>query len=477
MLSGSHRALPTLRHAPSEHPGGAAPALPLPSRGERGFTLAELAVSLLVLVEVILGALMIFDFNSKLANVQTQVTDMQQSLRAAQLELVKYTRMAGRGGLTAYTPSRTYPLGGAVEVRDNVGVGGLGAPSTSVAAGFANSPVAVTGTDILIVRGVINNSLYQIDWSNGSAYGVFNTGGTNVTNSAPQTATTGVIHVCDTSPANISQSTAPLAAAITSGFPEALILTSQVSDSAFAVVELNPGGSLTTSTACTAKGLTGVTLAFNVTGDQYATAYRTLSSVTASAPLTPNQNLPILLTKVAMLGVLEEYRYYVRSDHAVPGLATSEALPRLSRARVYPGTELPYAGDATNLQVDVADNILDLQVALGIDKDGDGVIVDNSNTTDEWLYNAAGDVANDAAWLTVAGSVPVQATRLLNVRISTLAKTARRDPMYTAPQVTQIEDNVYNTSPPQNDPLNPNTIRNSMFRRRLLQTIVGPRNL
>ena len=59
------------------------PVTPRP-RSSRGFTLVELLISLAVMTIVILAALMIFDFNSRLARVQTQVSDMQQALRAGE---------------------------------------------------------------------------------------------------------------------------------------------------------------------------------------------------------------------------------------------------------------------------------------------------------------------------------------------------------------------------------------------------------
>ncbi len=38
-----------------------------------------------------------------------------------------------------------------------------------------------------------------------------------------------------------------------------------------------------------------------------------------------------------------------------------------------------------------ADGIEDLQVALGIDSDGNGMLDDDGSTTDEWIYNNSGD--------------------------------------------------------------------------------------
>src|SRR4051812_12639253 len=87
------------------------------SGGQGGFTLIEVTVSLIVTVIVLLGVLALFDFSNKLTRVQTNISDMQQSLRVAQSDSVRLIRMAGRGGLPVGNP----PDGFAVSVRNNVG--------------------------------------------------------------------------------------------------------------------------------------------------------------------------------------------------------------------------------------------------------------------------------------------------------------------------------------------------------------------
>src|SRR5215207_11467932 len=93
------------------HPGCHDPGNP-GDPGEAGFSLIEMLVTLVVTALLVVGILGVFDFNNKVAHVQTQVSDMQQSLRVAQYEMVRYVRMAGRGGV---------PSDRAVELRNNVG--------------------------------------------------------------------------------------------------------------------------------------------------------------------------------------------------------------------------------------------------------------------------------------------------------------------------------------------------------------------
>jgi hypothetical protein len=42
-------------------------------------------------------------------------------------------------------------------------------------------------------------------------------------------------------------------------------------------------------------------------------------------------------------------------------------MPELVRARLYPNTNVAYDRDPANLAEVIADNVLDLQVALGVD--------------------------------------------------------------------------------------------------------------
>jgi type II secretory pathway pseudopilin PulG len=430
-------------------PGTATP----PSAGrERGFTLIEVVVATLITIEVILAALALFDFHNRLARVQGQITDMQQSLRVAQYEMVKLTREAGRGGLPAVVQMGTF---GAVGVRDNVT-----AANDQVAIGYSGSPKAVDGTDILIVRGAFSQPIFTLDPSGPGKLTL--TGG----NGTPATATGGTVIVCAFTPTNIAQDLTPLSSAVsaaaTAGQVEPLILVSPTYDSIYAVVELDPANSVLNGAqpGCPAPG-TGVLIAFKITGDANAQSFQQLGAVTGTVGLPP------LMKTAGTLGILEEYRYYIRQD-ATPN-ALGDPVRHLSRARMYPGTETPYYNDPTNLQVDVADNAFDLQIALGVDNNLDGLITEGGTgsppsqlpptTTDEWIYNVAGDTP-----------FPVAAP-LREVRISTLVGTGNPDPQYQGPKLTQVEDHTYVATD------FPNTFHGRTYRHRLLTTVVGLRNL
>jgi Tfp pilus assembly protein FimT len=441
-------------------PRGFRPALVLQpgrrrTRGERGFTIIEMTVTLFITAEVILAGLALFDFHNKLARVQTQITDMQQSLRVAQYDMVRLTRMAGRGNFPAIVTSSAGTSWGAVSVRNNVG----GAISDQIAIGYAGSPLAVDGSDILTLRGVFSTPMFTVNNVNAASF--------TISPSSPATATTGTMVVCAYSstgvPQNISVLISLINAENTAGQTDALIITSPRASTAYAVVELNPATSVvnTNQAACTTPAWVttapvpnGIVLGFTITGDTLAQSFQALSNTSS------NVGLPAAMTSVAWVGVLEEWRYYVRQDYVVPGNTASDPAPHLSRARMYPGTEIPYQNNAANLQNDVSDNVMDLQVSLGVDINGDGVIAENTppNNTDEWLGNAAGD--------TLTPQSPLR-----EVRISTLAKTGDRDFQYHGPLLTTIEDHTFTATS------FPNTAPGRAYRYRLLQTVIGLRNL
>src|SRR6185436_8591093 len=115
-------------------------ALPLQSRALRrsrtgggrtaGFTLIEMIVTLGIFSIVLLGILAMFDMNGRIARIEGRVSELQQSLRAAQQDMVRIVHMAARGGLpvalfpdaTTGFAGRQLPAGLAIEIANNVAV-------------------------------------------------------------------------------------------------------------------------------------------------------------------------------------------------------------------------------------------------------------------------------------------------------------------------------------------------------------------
>jgi Type IV Pilus-assembly protein W len=385
------------------------------------------------------------------SRAQTNVADMQQSLRIGQYQMVRMARMAGRGGLPPILPAKALPTGVGISVQNNV------TEPTYLVASDSSAPKVLAGTDVLTLRGVFSTPVYQVASANAASFKLTGPG-----TPTPATATGGTVEVCTVTPSGANQDLTPLTSLIdqaktnpAKASKEGVILVSPLDDGIYGVVQLDPATSTKTVTGCPTAS--GVTLAFKCDrSDSLTSQYRDLGPASAGANLHP------ALTKVGFLGVVEEYRYYVREDHAVPNDAKSDLMPVLSRARFYPGTNQVYATDNDNLRQDIADGILDLQIALGLDVDGDGLVKEDTANpaNDEWLGNAPGEAV-------IAGELKA-------VRISTLARTNRADPCYSAPELVGVEDHSYDVTDP-NDRVN-GTIA-SHFRRRLLQTIANLRNL
>jgi prepilin-type N-terminal cleavage/methylation domain-containing protein len=439
-------------------------------RPAQGFTLIELIVSMIILVAVLVGVLALFDANNKVSRVQTNLADLQQSQRIAQHELIRNVRMAARGGLPTRLAAggifagRLLPGGMAIEVRNNV------AANPNLVPGDTATPLVVPGTDVVTVRGIFESPVYAVNPAAGL-----------LTLTTSGTTETGSIVISNVTTTGVKQSLQPLVDLVTeldaAGEKEALLLISPLDDVIFGIVELNPTSTL--SSVVTVGGeVTQITADFNITDGTYTSAYQNLS---------PGGGFPATMQSVAFLGVLQEYKYYIRqiSDGGAAGLNA-----RLSRAQFYPGTNVAHATNPLNLRADIAENIVDLQVALGIDVYGaagpgsapdesimEGTAADATPTAaDEWLFNHAGDTDTNgnlvlATWNDNTKNLE---PHLYYMRISTLARTDRRDPTYISPAIQSIEDHDYSeTATPTQAELQ----RDRRYRRRLLQTVVDLRNI
>lgn len=419
---------------------------------ESGFTLIEMVVSLFVLVLILVGVLYLFDLNSRLARVETNVADMQQSLRIGQYNLVRVVRMAGRGGLPVLSPpngangftGKLLPTGVAVEVDDNVAAG------TTI--GGAGGPAVVAGTDIVTVRGIFSGPVYSLNPVSAASF------------NPPDATGVGSLTIQNVSPTGVPQSFGQatqhdwLAGAIAdanAGQQPAIIFVSPLGQYAVAAIQ---AGSVINGNTATISYKIGA-----VGGGGTPADYIKLMAGAVYPPA---------LRTVAFAGVLQEYKYYIRSEPSVPGNAASAKIPVLSRAELYPNTTTPLGGDSANLGEDIADNVLDLQAAFGVDVNGDGTIEDQTTNptlttaTDEWLLNDSTDTGGGIVWNS-AGEP------LLYLRVTTLAQTARPSPNYISAPIQTIEDHAYNE---QAVPTAANR-KARLYRRRELTTVVELRNL
>jgi hypothetical protein len=411
------------------------------NKARAGFTVIEMVLTLAILMVLVLGLLALFDLNNKVARVQTRVAEMQQSLRVAQYDMVRQVRMIGRGGLPTIQPAAGVFAGSLLP--GGVALAVTPVTNTAVTLGGAGGPSVLRGTDVLTVRGTFNSPIYQVNPLSNS----FTLSGTPPTQ--------GSVTLTATTPTGVPQDLTAIKNAIASGYPEALLLASPLSDDIYAVVELNPGAS-----TVNADGT--VTAQFRISGGTYTANYLQLS---------PGGGYPTDMIRVAYVAIVEEYRYYIREEHDVAGNAASDLTPKLSRARFYPGTEVAWSGNGAELRQDIADNIFDLQVSLGIDTNGDQVITEGTDSasrkTDEWMFNEPGETIPSTTWNSATA-------RLYYLRLTTLARTDRRDDKYQADVLDTIEDKKYSDYTGIWD-FNSRTER--MYRRQMLQTQVDLRNI
>ena len=397
-------------------------------RRDSGFTLIEMMVTLGITVVLVLGLLALFDFSGRVTAAQVQIANMQQVQRVAQYEMVRLIRMAGRGGL----------LGNAAfELRNDQPA------DARILAGSSDSsvPVAMEGSDVVVVRGVLTSNIFHLNTTDATSF-VWD-----------QPNDVGFITVRSRTPTGVDQEINDLERLLGSheDIPEALVVASAVDATNYVIVELDPSYEDVTEDDLTTPPTDVIKLRF-ITNGSRASEYQALSTSTLSAPQ---------MQSVAYVGILKEYRFYVRDQDAPAGTVGSTMAPELARARVYPGTEEAYRSDPSNLSLPVAEDVLDLQVALGFDADADGVIDEGAGSSDrlhdEWRFNVASDA-------TPAGPIGL-------LRLTTLVRTGRPDPGYTAALVDDIEDHSY-----QGTPINDDSVERR-YRRWPLQTFVELRNL
>lgn len=452
-------------------------------RREEGFSILELVIALAIAVEVLVAAGVVFDLHNRMAVIQTQITDMQQSLRIASYDMTRRVRMAGRGGLPAtflVDPGPPVRLRGtALDIRNSVREDD---DSNQIALG-TDQPRAVPGSDILTLRGCLTSPLYQIL-------------GTSVDFQMP-TATTATLTLSNPSPLGIPQCLAPMAEQLPAnggpGLTGPIILGSPNDRSRIFVGQI--------------LGVTGSS------GDPMdCSATANPSTLTLNLDLQANAFSPAAFDPamgVALVCQLEEYRYYVREAEAAVGPAGVEIdQPRLSRARMVPGTETPFRNDAANLALDIADGVFDLQLAFGFDSDypstdsstpgalfddHDNLGVDDTifegdaddadaREADDWLFNTPDDNPADVQWTThqFPGNT-LNPVDLLYLRVTMAARTSRPDPRFVAEDMDGdpgngrdfLEDNDYQGAPASvfKQGVNLN------FRHRVLQTVIDLRNL
>jgi len=466
-----------------------------PQSREAGFSLIELMIALLVMTEALIAILMLFTSLSDVARVQTSVAEMQQTQRIAQREMFELVRNAGYGGLPITARDIPRPLGPsvpapgefpdglAIEVINNVPLG------TRIAG--PGSDEVVPGSDILIVRGVFTTPIYYISpqletrddvgGDSDSLLDLISPGLFDLSSSGPQVETIKIEDSFNRSPFNpagIKQDLQPLIDALEDEPDRLLIARDLMNPGAYGVMQ-----STEIRRDLAACGGDCIEVRVELTGQADALAYADLMNGSTLQPGVPGgHQVDIDGTRrvafprhIGAIGILDEFRFYLRADptRMLPQAGNLAEVPTfvLSRLSVRPGTDVQIGP-----RIDIADNLLDLQIAAGIDRSplnqlpARGQVLEDGTENDEVLFNHPMDTLPA---FTAANNSP----QIQFIRITTLVHAGRPERGHQARSLLFVEDSDRSgTFSVAGVSFNYNTGM-APYRRRLMSTVVDLRNV
>lgn len=495
-----------------------------PARREsvRAFTLMEMLISFLMLVILLVAVLVIFERSARIGRDQTEISAIQQSSRIAHSELLRHARMAGAGGLPLTWKNMppvtdqlmtdslgAFPNGFAVAIRNDVPEN-YSLPGDD--AGLAEHTV-IPHSDILTLRGAFSVPVYFY-------YPSMKTAGWNEGNERIRSTTLEI-------PNRIGQDfRTPLAPLIEylnqprNADKVIFLVRDLMNPDVYGILKWNssaPGNDLSISDCTTVDKATGTQGTFDVgcikvvVELQPAERYAKLMAGTGLLPSTATDlstevNPPVITLEIdgvprervafpsqfGSITVLQEYRYYLRADFEVPGDPTSRLSPVLTRAEYVPSLEIDPVNEDFIEAIDVVDNLIDLQISVGVDQDflttaaGHGMVTDDGTSTDEILFNHPADFPPNAAPPGLSRFTGLGIPEYIRwfhpkldvyfLRLTTIAQSPRPDRDFAGAGVGTIEDcdrtqdfrvgsQVFNYN---ND---------RKYRRRLLQSVAELRNL
>ncbi len=360
------------------------PALTAVGR-ERGFSLVEMMVSLLLLVIVMAAFLTLLDSSAQVSKTQTNIAGMTERLRVTVDELVRMVRMAGNGGLPLVGRGPGGALAAlALDLENNVAEGAFvaGAPPRA----------AVPGTDVLTLRGVIGGDLFDLR------------GQVAFTDTSAGRGATFRLAVPRRSPFT--------------GEPQALVEppvgAAMILWSAWEVPLTLPSGLTCRHSRYNVALVTAAVL--DGTGDLVVDLKTTGAAAAERALLELNEGgdfPPFRPEHVVAAGCLDDLTFFVADNDSL-----EPSLFLLSRA-----------DDTVS---ELVPGVCSLQVALACDLDGDGQVaeVGAAADDDEWFFNVAGDTPPTAADLAT----------LAEVRLAVVARGDSREHGYADPLGPMPED-------------------------------------
>lgn len=360
----------------------------------RGFSLIEMLVALAIMALVIGGFLSLLDTSSKLSKAQSATADVQENLRYVMAHLIRWTRMAGAGGLpvmvgpgnAVWVPPNGPGRPVAVEVLNNVGTLNIGGRTV------------VPNTDVLTLRGVFTGEIYDILAGLGGAYSYVDPDG-SIT--IPPLSVTGESQDTSSLDMRIDESKSPP-------------LWVPVVITAIGIDSLTLDGGHTRAFArygvaiLKTKDPTNRTYGFSTTADLEAQHEYLMMNPAGGFPVSLDS-----LGGVTRIGVVSDRSFFIANDaDGVPTLYEHDSVADLTQ---------PVAAD-----------MVDLQVALACDTNVDGILTEVAGgSNDEWLFNGSGEDINDTV-----GGMPGAARMLAyvsEVRVSLVSRIPVFDPQFVQP--------------------------------------------
>ena len=353
-------------------------------RAQRGVTIIEALVALLVGSIALLGLYQLVDTSNKLTKQQSDIADAQQSVRIGLSQLSRLIRQSRIGGL--YYGNAVLPIA------NNIG-GGTFMTDLSGAAHYIRK-----GTDVIEVRGVLSGDKYALDVNNVTCSGACDTT-TQITVTIPATSGTGFVNFPAGGSPSLAGKTRPFYFVVLDGSNQ--IVT--VAGSSY-LVPLYTAGLVSTS------------------GSWYTLTTNTFTFVmnpqdTGARKLNTTASLSSVLDKSVGGGAIDLVRFFVDEG---PANATGSALD--THSSLAEATFDPSSGNY-DIQT-LVEEVEDFQVAYGVDGiDGtahDGGIspakVDESGSNkDEWVGNVANEIESS---LPISGTDPKHVDTFIDTSVA-----------------------------------------------------------
>lgn len=336
------------------------------SKGERGLTLVEALVAVVVMVGIMLGLYAMLDSSNRLAKQETNVSDAQQAARVGIYELSRTIRQARVGQLY---------YGNAILPHTNNSPGGAFLTDLSGVKHYIRQ-----GTDVISVRGILTGDRYTITTGDVSCSGPCNASST-MSVTIRSTSNNGVANYPSGTTPSLANRTRPFYFVVTDGSTQTV--------SAGGILYLIPlyyvglvdtAGTWYTQTANT----------FTFTMNPQDTGARKLNAPSGGAPA---------LSQPYAGGPIDEILYFVDEGPVDASASAEDTHPILAQALFDPSSG--------NYDVQpLVDEVEDFQVAYGVDGISGGApdrgispvaINLTSVNADEWVGNVATEVQSSLA--------------------------------------------------------------------------------